>query len=126
MKKTLGLISASLLLVSGSMLAIGARERVVAKTPMKAAEAALEMLSSNPEDNASVKFIDGVTIDFGADLAVLDSNLDLDLNIKNAAGESVTTIDWDQTNTFDLDGDGIYNHLLSCITMLFRKLENTR
>ncbi len=112
MKKTLGLISASLLLVSGSMLAIGARERVVAKAPMKAAEAALEMLSSNPEDNASVKFIDRVTIDFGADLAVLDSNLDLDLNIKNAAGESVTTIDWDQTNTFDLDGDGIYNHLV--------------
>lgn len=59
MKKTLGLISASLLLVSGSMLAIGARERVVAKAPMKAAEAALEMLSSveltlNPDGSAEL------------------------------------------------------------------------
>lgn len=126
MKKTLGLISASLLLVSGSMLAIGARERVVAKAPMKSAEAALEMLSSNPEDNASVKFIDGVTIDFGADLAVLDSSPDLDLNIKTRP-ENLSPPSTGIRPTHLISMVMEFTIIsLSCITMLFRKLENTR
>jgi len=101
MKKTLGLISAALLLASGSMLGLGDK-RMAKATIAKAPESYFEMLSSTPADGATVKSISKVVVVFNADLNSPDESADF--NIKNAAGESVTTVKMAYTNDEDMSG----------------------
>lgn len=107
MKKTLGLISASLLLVSGSMLAIGSNR--MAKAPMaKVIKSHYDVLSTTPADNGTVKSISKVVVSFNGDLDNPDASADLSL--KNEAGESVATPR--QFYTTDLDNDNTYEALV--------------